>query len=377
MKKAYSLSKVLAAVVLISLASPVAAQQNSNNPGNPHTATYPVNSLTSSPNIDFENGDFLYWTGYIGFNSNSTQPLTILGTAIVTCGQDFGINTCCYHTLTTNNMTAAYTEPIGRDYYSGDSVCPAAFGNYTARLGGEVINKAWSYCPDSYNPGGTFARGEILEYTFTVDPFNAFLTYSSMVLLNTGGSSHADYQQPYFKVEVVDASGNPVLTCPQIFEYATFGSPPPGFLQSVYLANGTQVWYRPWSSFSGDLSSYLGQSVTIRFTAVGCTLGGHFGYAYIDVKSGPAISTGIHEIQNLNSAFFSPNPFSGETTLNLNFSPFDDTKLIIYDALGKQVFEKRIAGSKTVINFPAAEGIYFYQVLSSTKTLARGKIVAE
>ena len=42
------------------------------------------------------------------------------------------------------------------------------------------------------------------------------------------------------------------------------------------------VVYKPWSSVGLDLSGYIGQNVTLRFTTYDCALGGHFGYAYID-----------------------------------------------------------------------------------------------
>ena len=42
------------------------------------------------------------------------------------------------------------------------------------------------------------------------------------------------------------------------------------------------VVYKPWSSVVADLTNLIGQTVTIRFTTYDCSLGGHFGYAYID-----------------------------------------------------------------------------------------------
>jgi hypothetical protein len=329
----------------------------------------PSNSSTTD-NIDFEYGDFSNWTGYIGYNFNNTQPLGIFDTSIVTCGNDYAIDECCYHTIVTNIMNSAYGEPIGTDYYSGELVCPPAMGNFTARLGGSMINKYWGACPDAWN-AGSYSRGEILEYDIEVDSSNAIITYSSMVLLNTGGSGHLNHEQSFFKVDVFDGGGN--LVIPEVLEYASSAGPPPGFLQSTYLANGTPVWYRPWSNININLSAYLGQTVTIRFTAAGSTIGDHFGYAYINVKSDPI--TGMYEIQDLNSVFFFPNPFTGETTLNFNFPLAADTKLFIYNALGKLILETKIKSQQTLIRPLTSEGIYFYQLSTEINTLARGKII--
>ena len=59
---------------------------------------------------------------------------------------------------------------------------------------------------------------------------------------------------------------------------------PPGFI-NVGGPNGAE--YLPWQISSLNLLPYLGQTVTVRFTAAGCIPGGHFGYGYVDCGCAP------------------------------------------------------------------------------------------
>jgi hypothetical protein len=48
------------------------------------------------------------------------------------------------------------------------------------------------------------------------------------------------------------------------------------------LKPGTDVFYRDWTRASIDLSSYVGQTVTVQFITEDCSVGGHYAYAYVD-----------------------------------------------------------------------------------------------
>ncbi|MEI6852431.1 MAG: gliding motility-associated C-terminal domain-containing protein, partial [Bacteroidota bacterium] len=70
--------------------------------------------------------------------------------------------------------------------------------------------------------------------------------------------------------------------------------PPGGFLsangncQYSSTSNDYHVYSIPWQADSYNLTDYIGQTLTVKFTAAGCTLGGHFGIGYFDAKCGPA-----------------------------------------------------------------------------------------
>jgi hypothetical protein len=84
-----------------------------------------------------------------------------------------------------------------------------------------------------------------------------------------------DLEKPYFKIKVTDGSGNEILCG----KYEVIAKPPiTGFNQVA----GTNYYWRNWTSVSIPLATYVGQNVTVEFTASDCALTGHLGYAYID-----------------------------------------------------------------------------------------------
>ena len=119
----------------------------------------------------------------------------------------------------------------------------------------------------------TYSAGSI-EQTFLVDATNTEFSYSYAVVLQDGGSGHTPNVQPYFTVGVYDQTGAQI-SCGMYLMTA----PGTGYI----LAPGyTDVYYKPWSTVSINLSSYLGQTVTIRIIASDCAWEAHFGYAYLD-----------------------------------------------------------------------------------------------
>ncbi len=184
-------------------------------------------------NVDFEQGNLNNWNGYTGNNPG--------------CCPTPGLVNGRHTILTGNGLDPCGGFPV---------VFPG--GNFSVRLGNN----------------GTGAQAEQLEQTFTVAANSSNFTYAYAVVMQDPGHTVAD--QPYFRIEVFDASGNP-LPCAQYNVSA--GQNIPGFINST---NCFGVVYKPWSSVNVDLSSYINQNVTIRFTTADCVLGGHYGYAYID-----------------------------------------------------------------------------------------------
>ncbi|MGL5889763.1 MAG: PKD domain-containing protein, partial [Bacteroidia bacterium] len=212
------------------------------------------NNLQAMPpctNMDFEMGMFLGWTGSIGDNNlSSAGPLQNIQAGLFSTVIDALITDCnARHTIMS---TASGNDPCA----PMPTVAPG--GNFSVRLG----NSCASY------------QGEILEQTFTVGPGNTSFTYQYAVVLNDGG--HLAGEQPYFSIEMFDQNGNTIPCSPYFVEAS--GSIP-GFVQCQ-----PTIFYKPWTTVNIDLQSYVGQNVTIRFTAAGCIFGGHYGYAYIDAS---------------------------------------------------------------------------------------------
>jgi gliding motility-associated-like protein len=242
---------------------------------------------TTCNNLDFETGDYTGWTGSIGFNKNSTLALTIGAAGISTAGVNSAETSCSFHTLVNS----------GVDPYSGLPMVDPGGGTWAVRLGGENenVNPFGSVAngdickPADPNTLDSYSSGEVLQQTFTVSAANAMFTYNySVVLEQTGATPHTKVECPYFKIEVLDKNGD-TIPCLQYYVESISNTPPPGLIASPQksTSNGNPVYYSNWTSNSLDLRAYLTQNVTVRFTASGCKLGGHFGYAYIDCSCSP------------------------------------------------------------------------------------------
>ncbi len=197
--------------------------------------TSPPTIQQNCTNMDFESGNLNGWMSTNGYHPqyNSTGCCPFTGGA---------------QTIVSGNAT----DPCG----GFPVVCPG--GNFSLKLGNNQ----------------TGGRADRIEQTFLVTAGNAYFTYKYAVVLQDPG--HNPIDQPKFEIEMLDQNGNPI---PCTYYSVTAGQGIPGFQNSTACPG---VIYKPWSSVSADLTNYIGQNVTIRFTTYDCALGGHYGYAYID-----------------------------------------------------------------------------------------------
>jgi gliding motility-associated-like protein len=185
-------------------------------------------------NIDFESGNLNGWISSSGFNPA------------------FNAAGCCL------NLGGAQQVTTGGNDGCGGFPTVAPGGNFSVMLGNN----------------GTGGIADRLEQTFNVTASNANFTYRYAVVFEDPGHAIAD--QPGFQIEMLDSSG---MQIPCTFYNVSAGQNIPGFVNSATCNN---VVYKPWTNVSVDLTSYIGQNVTIRFTTYDCSLGGHYAYAYID-----------------------------------------------------------------------------------------------
>lgn len=186
-------------------------------------------------NVDFESGTLNGWTAATGFH-----PLFNASGCCPTAG---GAQTI---------MTGNGVDPCG----GFPVVCPG--GNFSVRLGNN----------------GTGAIADRLEQKFLVTTANANFTYKYAVVFQDPG--HTVNQQPAFRIEMFDSLGAAI---PCTYYNVAAGQNIAGFQNSP---NCPGVVYKPWTNVVVDLTTYIGQSVTLRFSTFDCSLGGHYGYAYID-----------------------------------------------------------------------------------------------
>jgi gliding motility-associated-like protein len=194
-------------------------------------------TVSTCTNSDFELGNFSNWNGEIG----SCCPIFTSPSGIIN-GR---------HTIMTG----------GVDPYSLGLV-PRVFpgGSYSARLGNDHVN----------------SEAEKLTYTFDVTDQTDLFIYRYAVILED--PNHDPSEQPRFQISVQDQNGQPI-GCGTY--NVVSGANIPGF------QNNGDYRFKTWTTIGIDLSSYIGQTVTIIFATGDCSLGGHFGYAYLDCYCSP------------------------------------------------------------------------------------------
>jgi len=200
-------------------------------------------------NIGFENGNFQNWKMYTGVTSiiNSKNQVTLSEIPVASVGR---------HTILNNKILL--------DPYGNFPVIPKNGGNYSVKLGNS----------------GTGNQAEGISYLINV-PANRpefTLTYQYAIVLED--PNHQPAEQPRFIARVKDVEKNQYIPCAS-FEYIAT-STLPGFKKSTVSST---VIYKDWSPVTINLSGYQGKQLLIEFISADCTLGGHFGYAYVDVNN--------------------------------------------------------------------------------------------
>lgn len=196
-----------------------------------------VSSQESCYNVDFETGTFIGWEGGTGVCCPATINKfgIVRGRHSIMKGKGTDPNTC------------------------GKVSVVAPGGSFSARLGNDNIGK----------------EIETLSYTVDVTEANSLFIYKYAVVLQDPG--HIPEEQPYFRVNVFNE--NRELVNPECGAYNVIAtSNIPGFER----CNTNNVVYKDWTTVGLDLSAYIGKIIIIEFETGDCTLGGHFGYAYVE-----------------------------------------------------------------------------------------------
>lgn len=197
----------------------------------PFVGTTQSSTNNGCPNANFSLGNFTGWLGSTG----SCCPINTPTVGIVN-GR---------HTIMTG----------GTDPQTGNVLTQVAPNyQFSARVGNS----------------GTGAQGEALSYTLAVNNSNSLFIYNFAVVLEDPG--HSPSEQPRFEIRVRNSTGQ-IVPC-TLYE-VTAGGNIAGFQNF-----GGNRW-RNWTQVGIDLSAYIGQQVTIEIRTGDCSLGGHFGYAYI------------------------------------------------------------------------------------------------
>ncbi len=273
---------------------------------------------TCPENIGFENGNFSNWKLFTGLATIDKNKNVIYTNEINTPA--FG-----RHTIISNKLE--------KDYYGGFPLIPKNGGNFTVKLGNN----------------GTGAQVDGISYLLNVpaDRPEFTLTYQYAVVLED--PNHPLQEQPRFIARVKDVEQNTYISCAS-FEYVATSSLP-GFTKSK-VAN--TVIYKDWTPVTINLSGYQGKKLLIEFISADCALGGHFGYAYVDVNNlcgdlivGNTYCKSADELKISGpSGFKTYNWFNADKTIKYGFgqsislkpTPAEGSKIILdlipYDGFG-------------------------------------------
>lgn len=272
-----------------------------------------IESFSQCLNADFELGNFIGWQGMRGVCCPINTPLMgiVPGRHTIMSGNGTDPNTC-------NQV------PV---------VCPWG-GNFSARLGNANVGN----------------QAEALRYTFTVTPNSTLFTYSYAVVFEDPG--HTDDEQPRFETRVI--VGGVAIPCTEYMVTAASGLP--GFQTCTGIDNqGDPILrtYRNWATVGVDLTSYIGQPVTVEFRTGDCDLGGHFGYAYIDAISCQPMEIELNYCVGDTAAVLTAPPgfqtynwSTGDTTQTITVDP-NDYNLITCEIIS---FSGCIANLSTIVN---------------------------
>ncbi len=255
----------------------IKSQQQKRGPSNPDPNVQTCGSACTNPGFESGNTFWQYWAG---------NPAAAANPATLTAGFN-------PPTTGTHQNQHLVTAVGGFDPNVGGTILPIVppgGGNHAFRLGDTV---AWGgIVPPIFGFGGSdgswgAARASI---SFTVSASNANFTYRyAVVIEDPNDSSHSAIngftQRPYFRVKLRDQNGV-VLTCGD-YEVIADASQPNFTSIFTETAPGSNIWYRQWTTVFVPLSSYIGQCVSLEFTASDCVLGGHMGYGYVDCACEP------------------------------------------------------------------------------------------
>jgi len=200
----------------------------------------PLGIFSQCLNADFESGNFTGWQGTTG--------------------------TCCPILLPNNGIIAGRQTIVGPGFDGNTcgGLSRVYAGNFAARLGNANIG----------------AEAEGLSYTFVVSPTGSLIRYAYAVIFEN--PNHGPANQPRFSSRVSLSDGS-TIPCTEYTVNAD--SNLIGWQSCPTIDNNgdlIDIVWRNWSEVTVDLSAYIGQTVTLEFETGDCTLGGHFGYAYLD-----------------------------------------------------------------------------------------------
>jgi len=258
---------------------------------------------TYCTNVGFEDFNFTNWVGGTWANSTFSDWPTVTpawSVGIVTLGnntpiQPYNIN---FYSPTPDRQTVMTIPPTINNPPNTTSGWDSIAINPITHLSDiPFVSPTGNNSSVRLGNANTGAETEELSYSMAVDAQNNEFTFYYAVVLESGG--HPPAEQPFFQVNIFDPTGNPIPGCGSYQINATNAANDSSFYTAADFNTSDSLWEvsfdtifcKKWTSVSVDLAGYIGQTVTITFRTSDCSLGGHFGYAYIDASCNPVTIT--------------------------------------------------------------------------------------
>lgn len=244
-------------------------------------------SQSCPPNIDFETGTFNNWQCSVGTTRiNAGQNEINLTASAPTPGRHEIID------LT----TASQRDPFG----NFPKLCPYG-GNFSVKLGNSLS-------------GG---EAEGISYTFQIPATDDTFSFTYFYAVVFEDPNHRVIEQPRFFVTAYDVVTGLLINCAS-YNYIATGSLP-GFQVSPV---NNRVLYKDWSPVSIQFAGLANHTVRLEFKTADCTLGGHFGYAYLDVGTGCTniLATAPYCVETNSLILNAPYGFQTYTWYNQDYS---------------------------------------------------------
>ena len=204
-------------------------------------------------NIDFEQGDFTGWQCSKGTTyTRNGKNIIDLKPSLPTANR--------HEIISADSNGVIPLDEFGRF----PKLCPYG-GKYSVKLGNTEVG----------------AEAEGISYTFTVPSNEDSFSFTYFYAVVFENPKHQPGEQPRFFVTAYETLTGNLINCAS-YNYVSTGGIP-GFKKS---AKGNDVLYKEWSPVSIQFVGLANKKVTLEFKTADCTLGGHFGYAYLDVGSG-------------------------------------------------------------------------------------------
>jgi len=140
----------------------------------------------------------------------------------------------------------------------------------------------------AYQDIGSEAHGMIGTFTVT----DSYLKFYYILGFEETGGSHTTNEKGFCTFNVKDASNN-LLPC----SFSVYENDPSETWTNDNSNGGNWVYLMSsWNSVTIDVSSYIGQSLTIEVWTADCTEGAHSGYGYFDFECLSSVASSCNTV---------------------------------------------------------------------------------